>query len=535
MSRIVDQYGSPIDVGMLRDPQTSRIQTLANPFLVPMLGGISPASIASVLRYADSGDLFHQHRLFSDMEERDAHLMAEMNKRKMALLGVSWDIVPPRNATASEKSSAAWCKEAIEDGMDDFEDLLLACMDGVGHGFAAIELAWSKVGSELLPNFHPRPQEWFQLSRDRSSIVLRDGAAGQELLPFGWILHQHGKAKTGYLGRLGLHRVLVWPFLYKSYAIGDFAEFLETYGLPMIVGKYFNGASEAEKSSLLAAVTALGHDARAIMPADMSVELMKVAATAGDQMHLSMIDWADKSVSKCLLGATLTSQADGKTSTNALGKVHDSVRHEILEADARQVAGTLTCNLVYPLLSLNRGGIDNLRRCPRLVFDVSQPEDLVSYADSLSKLAPMMEIPAIWVREKLHIPAPQEGEEVLVAKPPVLDGGATPGLSAATRAALAAQSPQVSGDGDPPPAIALADHLAIEAGDAWQAVIDHLESIVHAASSLEELQQMILTAYAGLPLADLRAVLAQGLAVAALAGIADVQEEATRARQGHAQ
>mgnify|MGYP000909054892 CR=1 FL=1 len=60
----------------------------------------------------------------------------------------------------------------------------------------------------------------------------------------------------------------------------------------------------------------------------------------------------------------------------------------------------------------------------------------------------------------------------------------------------------------------------------FRSVVDHLETLVNAAGSLEELQQTILTAYAGLPLADLRAILAQGFAVGALAGLADVQDEA---------
>lgn len=412
---ILDQYGKPIDRGVLREPQTSAIRTLENQYLTPMLSGLSPARLAATLRAADDGDLVGQHRLFADMEDRDPHLSAEMSKRKMALLNVDWDIVPPRNATAAEKASAEWVKEVIKDGVDDFEDLILACMDGVGHGFSAIELQWRQDGREWLPSFLPRPQEWFRLSQDRTALRLRDTSAdGAALLPFGWVLHQHGKAKTGYLGRLGMYRVLSWPFLYKSYAIGDFAEFLETYGLPIIVGKYFAGASEPEKASLMRAVTALGHDARAIMPADMTLEVQKITGGAtGGGSHLDMIDWADKSQSKCVLGATLTSQADGKSSTNALGKVHDGVRHDILESDARQVAGTITRELVYPLLALNRGGIESMRRCPRMVFDVSEPEDLREYAEALPKLAPLFRIPAPWARERLHIPEPEDGEEVL--------------------------------------------------------------------------------------------------------------------------
>jgi phage gp29-like protein len=53
-----------------------------------------------------------------------------------------------------------------------------------------------------------------------------------------------------------------------------------------------------------------------------------------------MIDWCERTESKVILGATLTSQADGKTSTNALGNVHNDVRHDILVADARQLEGS---------------------------------------------------------------------------------------------------------------------------------------------------------------------------------------------------
>lgn len=424
MSTILDQYGKAIDRGSLREPQTASIRALENQYLTPMLDGLSPARLSSALRAADNGDLISQHRLFADMEERDAHLYAEMGKRKMGLLNLEWDIVPPRNATAAEKASAEWAKEVIGDGVDDFEDLILACMDGVGHGFSGIELEWRKEGKELLPEFFPRPQEWFQLSQDRKALRLRDGSAdGAELTPFGWIFHEHGKAKTGYIARLGLYRVLSWPFLYKAYGIGDFAEFLETFGLPFVVGKYAAGATDAEKASLMRAVTALGHDARAIMPADMVLEITKIAGGSGSGggSHLDMVAWADKSQSKCILGGTLTSQADGKSSTNALGNVHQEVRHDIIEADARQVAGTLTRHLVYPLIALNRGGVDSLRRCPRMEFDTGVPEDLVAYADALQKLAPLFNIPASWVRERLHIPEAEEGEEVLGGKSAVAD------------------------------------------------------------------------------------------------------------------
>ena len=310
MGRILDQYGNPIDTSAIKEPQTARIAARRASFWPPPLGARPPGRVDAPLRAAADGAPPARHRLFADMEERDAHLLCEIGKRKLAVMDLDWDIVPPRNATAREKADAEWLKETLTDAIDPFEDLLLAMMDGVCHGYAGIELEWRQQGREWLPAFQPRPQEWFRLDRFRRELRLIDASAdGAQLQPFGWVLHTHGKAKTGYLGRMGLHRALVWPFLYKAYSLGDFAEFLETYGLPIVLGKYYHGASADEKASLMRAVTALGHDARAIMPADMSIEIQKVTADGSGTPHLSMIDWADRAQSKAVLGQTTSSEA----------------------------------------------------------------------------------------------------------------------------------------------------------------------------------------------------------------------------------
>jgi hypothetical protein len=273
MPKLVDQYGRPIDRGALREPQTSRVTTLQNEYLSGQLDGLSPARVAGTLRARRRrrplGAASSFCRTWKSATRTSTPRWASAGGPSSAWTGRS-----SRRATPAppRRRNAEWLTEVLTDAADPFEELLVALMDGIGHGFAPVELEWRRrTASELLPAFHPRPQEWFRLDTSRREIRLRDASAdGAPLQPFGWVLHTYGKAKTGYLGRMGLHRVLVWPFLYKAFAIGDFAEFLETFGLPMITGKYFAGATDDEKASLLRAVTALGHDARAIMPAEMA-------------------------------------------------------------------------------------------------------------------------------------------------------------------------------------------------------------------------------------------------------------------------
>lgn len=517
MATLIDANGNPIRRDVLTEPQTAKVAQLAQTWLQGQASGLTPARAARILKEADNGDLLAQHELFDDMVDRDAHLAGEFGKRAGSLVGLDWSVEPPHNPSKKERMAAAWVEEILRDVVDDFEDLLTAMMEAVGHGFAPVELEWRQDGAERIPMFRPRPQTWLQLSRDRRALRLRDGSGdGAELWAFGWILHQPAKVKTGYLNRAGLLRPLVWPWLYHAYALSDFAEFLETYGLPFIIGKFFSGASDAEKASLMRAVSALGHNARAIMPQEMALEVQKVTGGGDSTPHLALMEWAEKAMSKLILGATLTSQADGKSSTNALGNVHNEVRRDILRADARQVAATLTRDLVYPLVTINRGGIDGLRRCPRFVFDTGEAEDLTTYAQALPALAQGgARIPVEWVHEKLRIPMAADDEPVFGVAP------APPANAPATGTAAASQ--RVAPDADPTPVTALADRLAAESRPAMAALIEHVTTLAATAQSLEQLRDQILQAYGDLPGEQLAAVMGAGFSVAELAGMDDVE------------
>jgi phage gp29-like protein len=419
---ILDQNGNSIDKGVLREPQSVRVAQLVNGYLPSTMEGLTPTAIASALRQADAGNLLAQSTLFAHMEDRSPHLRCEIGKRANALLGLDWDIAPPRNPTAAEKAAAEWLKEVLTDAVDPIEDLMLHMQEAPGHGFAAVEYEWRRESSEWLPTFHMRPQEWFQLDATRSTLNLRtgQGSHGSPLQPFGWLLHTHGKPKTGYMGRLGLYRCCSWPFMFANYSIGDLAEFLETYGLPLIMGKYYSGASDEEQESLMRAVQDLGHDARAVMPQDMQIEISKITGSGDATPHLAMVSWAEGAISKAILGQVLSAEAKATGMGSGLAKLHNEVRHDIRNADARQVAGTITRDLLYPLLQLNRSGaVTSLSRCPRMVFDTGESADITAFAKALPELVGVgMHIPRDWAHEKLRIPVADDKEPALqIARP----------------------------------------------------------------------------------------------------------------------
>ena len=254
--------------------------------------GLTPARLASILMEAEQGNMIAQAELFMDMEEKDAHIAAELSKRKMAVKKLDWKLDPPRDATATEKKNTKILENLIHDDLD-VGAIRMDMLDAIGHGYSCIELGWARNAQDKwFPNqVEHRPPTWFTCPQDdRNTLHLRDNSSfyGVPLQPFGWIVHIH-KSRSGYLSRTGLHRVLAWPYLYKNFSVRDMAEFLEIYGLPIRVGKYSPTASDKEKRDLLRTVLSIGHNAAGIIPDTMQLELQQVMATGNADSFKVMI------------------------------------------------------------------------------------------------------------------------------------------------------------------------------------------------------------------------------------------------------
>ncbi|MGX2947360.1 DUF935 domain-containing protein [Frederiksenia canicola] len=421
-SRILDIHGKPFTFDdEVQTENDSRLALLQRHYSDHPSSGLTPAKAARILRAAEMGDLVAQAELAEDMEEKDAHLHSELSKRRNAILTVDWQIAPPPNATPEEQRDAEMLEEILRDAVW-LDDCLFDATDAILKGYSCQEIEWEPHligGLKLIKNVHWRDPAWFMTPPEQRNVLhLRDGSInGVPLAQFGWITHI-AKAKTGYLSRIGLARTLVFPFIFKNYSVRDFAEFLEIYGLPMRLGKYPEGATNNEKTTLLRAVMGIGHNAGGIIPRGMEIEFQN-AADGNADTFMQMIEWAEKSMSKAILGGTLTSQADGKTSTNALGDVHNDVRLEVRNADLKRLAATLTRDLVYPLYILNKGVQTDRRRLPRFEFDVAESEDINLFADGLNKLVDIgFKIPAQWAHDKLQVPIAADDEPVLERKTP---------------------------------------------------------------------------------------------------------------------
>lgn len=368
---IVDKHGNPYPLlPVLEHEQTAspRVQAAVNQMATHPSQRLTPNKLVAIFQEAENGDLIAQADLFMDMEEKDGQIFADMQKRKLVLTTLEKQVVPLGDATPQEKADADWLNRIVQ-SLDGWEDFILNMADGIGQGFSNQEIGWELYNREYYPGkFDWRPASWFMVNPERpDTLLLRtDDANGVPLRRFSWVSHKP-KSRSGYVTRAGLMRTLAWPYIYRNAGIQGLAEMLEIYGMPIRIGKYPAGTGKTERNELLRAVTTLGRNGGGVMPDSMSMEIEDAITGSGDP-YMNLADWAEKTISKIILGGTLTSQADGKTSTNALGLIHNEVRLDIMDADARQLATTIRSDLLYPLLFLNRNPQTDPRRTPKLIF-----------------------------------------------------------------------------------------------------------------------------------------------------------------------
>lgn len=472
--------------------------------------GLTPEKLARIFREADDGDVYRQMELFEEMEEKDCHLGSELGKRKQAVLGLDWEIVP-YSESPEDKKAAQLVQDAME--LEGLEDTLLDILDATGKGYSGSEIMWFiKEGLAL-----PQSIKWVHPKRftfgDKDEFRLlteRDPIHGIELPPNKFIVHKF-KARSGHPSRAGIIRVCAWMYLFKNYGVKDWVTFAEVYGMPLRLGKYDANTSPEDKAALMQAVTQLGTDAAGIISKSTEIEFVEAMKGASkDNVFEPLANFANREMSKAILGQTLSAEA-GDTGSYSLGKVHNEVRHDLTKSDAKALAETLRRDLFKPIVRFNLGDKPNL---PWMQFKLTAPEDLERLAKTYSVLIKDcgLKVSAKHVYEKFDIPEPAKGEELLMPPEQTVPGSGLPMKSMINKDKL--EQP-----GDPQADIdALADQAREQAMAALDRMVEPVRQLITKGGSLEEIRDRLAEVYDQVNEGELEELVARSMFVADLYG-----------------
>lgn len=454
--------------------------------------GLDPLTLTQILAGAETGSPLRFLELCESIEEKYPHYNGVLGTRKRQVSQLPITVEAASDAEIDQKKAQLvrnWLKR------DTLEAELFDIQDALGKGFAFTEIIWDLTpGRPWLPaRLEWRDPRWFEFDRnDGRTPLLRGGIGGksgtpQPLPPFKFISHV-SSAKSGLPIRGGLTRIAAWSFLFQNFAIKDWVSFAEVYGFPIRVGKYDVGATDENIRTLLQAVSSISQDAAAVIPSSMQMEFIANNSTGSSDLYRSLAEYCDKAMSKLVLGQTATTDSQGG-GLGGSGKEHNDVRGDIERSDAKALAATLNRDLVTPIIDFNfgrqPGGL-----YPQINIGRQDPVDIKAEMDGITTFVAMGgRVAASVVRDKLGLPDPQAGEELLTAPKsaastnapagaPALPGGPFPPELAATaflgllKPSYEAIATAASGaDGEAGGKDDIDALVAMMADEGWQAVL----------------------------------------------------------------
>lgn len=189
--------------------------------------------------------------------------------------------------------------------------------------------------------------------------------------------------------------------IYKRGGFGDWAQWVELFGMPQRVGKY-NSYDPESRKLLEEAFTKAGSAPWLVVPKEAEIETKESSSGNGDSYD-QFRKACNEEILITILGQTLTT-VQGDKGARSLGEVHKQVEEGKNRSDLRFVQRILNSRLL-PLLEKRGYPVSG----GKFVFPKAAEQLSVSEVVQLSNI---MDIPQSYLHEKYSIPVPQDDEPV---------------------------------------------------------------------------------------------------------------------------
>lgn len=253
--------------------------------------------------------------------------------------------IESRNAGVT---SLNWRLSYEDDKHKDFYEALMKKLDVTGivtsilktplYGYQPIEIVWGLEDGYIIPvDVTAKPQEWFNFSPEGELLYLEKGHFDGVAIPEDskkFLVPRNSAEYLNPYGKSVLSRCF-WDVIFKRGSKELWMKFAERFGMPTVIGKYPDGMNEDEINKLLDTLENLIQDAVGAIPDNNTIEFLDASSRQSSaSIYKELIETADKSIAKSILGQTLTTDS-GDSGSYALGNVHQQVRQDIIDSDAR--------------------------------------------------------------------------------------------------------------------------------------------------------------------------------------------------------
>jgi len=215
----------------------------------------------------------------------------------------------------------------------DIHNLMSSVLESVFYGFQAFEIIWDWKGYYFPKAIIPLPQEIFRKEANKDLKIIINGFQ-QEVNKDKVLLAINERSFISPLG-VSLLEKCYWSAKFKNTGMRYWIDYLERFGMPMIIAKMNRNSTDSEMEKLLNDLHNMAGNNILVAAKDLDIEYRESQRQEAVEIFATMIDLYNAEISKTILSQTLTTEI--KQASLAAAETHLKVRKEIIESDARLV------------------------------------------------------------------------------------------------------------------------------------------------------------------------------------------------------
>lgn len=321
-------------------------------------------------------------KVYQDML-RDPYIKAGLSIKKLSVVRLPNEILPATDSEEDKKIS-----EFVADQLECMEtpwfDLLWNILNAVDVGYSIAEMNYKvvekgkwqgKIGLSTVKGKDPYFFS-FRINQrgDIATVIQRVGniwapnsmLPHHEFPPEKFLVASFQQLYNNPYGSSDL-RAAYRAFFIKDWAWKFRSIFMEKWGMPTVMGQYPPGMSEERRQQLEGVLDSIQNDTVVTIPADIKIELLRVATTANQQEYERAIQDLNKEILVGLIGSFLGVDEGHKTGSRASGQVHMQVSKLFIESLVTTIQEVVNRQLIRRLVDMNF----DVEKYPKLHFDMT--------------------------------------------------------------------------------------------------------------------------------------------------------------------
>lgn len=313
-------------------------------------------------------------KIFPELKN-DSHIWSCMQSRKSGILAQDWEIQDKE----ANSNIANFIKEIFK--KIDVFTLISNILEAVFTGMQVLEIIWEyDANGYIIPkDIVAKPLEWFYYDENNNLKFRKQGNVGGEALPdYKFLIPRYFPTFNNPYGEALLSKCY-WPATIKNLGFRFWMNFLEKYGLPIIIGQYTYSPTPEELQSLSDRLNELVESQTIATPNDINIDIRDIGQSKSVDLYAQLIKMANAEISKVILSETLTTEIE--RGSYAAATTHYKVREDVILGD-RILVETTVNKLCEYITELNFKGKQSpkfkFRTQRNLEFDLENDVKLAS-------------------------------------------------------------------------------------------------------------------------------------------------------------